>query len=188
MDLRFMGGLRFPVYAAHRIAHTRRYRGRISYLEVTRNRPTCDDAEYPCGGPSDMLPASWMTREDDFICVYVLNLPFVDSATRLAPDCAAGDGALWLLIVRKEAGKLDLLEMFAAVEEGRHTRMENVDMVKILAFRLEPLDPADGGHVTVDGELVDYAAVQGRVLPSAGRFMVAGNGKKCSEEEEDTKL
>ena len=26
---------------------------------------------------------------------------------------------------------MDLLEMLAAVEEGKHTRMENVDMVKV---------------------------------------------------------
>ena len=49
----------------------------------------------------------------------------------MAPDCTARDGLLWLLIVRKEASKMDLLEMLAAVEEGKHTRMENVDMVKV---------------------------------------------------------
>ena len=52
-------------------------------------------------------------------------------STLLAPDCTARDGLLWLLIVRKEASKMDLLEMLAAVEEGKHTRMENVDMVKV---------------------------------------------------------
>ena len=55
------------------------------------------------------------------------------------------------------------------------------------------MDPTDGGHVTVDGELMDYTAVQGRVLPSAARFMVAARGSKSFEnevinEEEDTKL
>ena len=65
--------------------------------------------------------------------------------------------------------------------------------LQISAFRLEPLDPKDGGHVTVDGELMDYAAVQGRVMPSAARLMVAVGGRKSFEdevihEEEDTKL
>ena len=58
-------------------------------------------------------------------------------------------------------------------------------MVKISAFRLEPLDPTDGGHVTIDGELMDYAAVQGRVLPSAARFMVPPASRRKSFEEED---
>lgn len=88
---------------------------------------------------------------------------------------------------------MDLLEMMAAVEEGKHTRLDSVDMVKISAFRLEPLDPTDGGHVTIDGELMDYAAMQGRVLPSAARFMVPASRAKSFEdedihEEEDTKL
>ena len=47
--------------------------------------------------------------------------------------------------------------------------------------------------MTVDGELMDYAAVQGRVMPSAAKFMVAAGEKKCFEdgvasEEENTKL
>ena len=50
--------------------------------------------------------------------------------------------------------------------------------LQISAFRLEPLDLKDGGHVTVDGELMDYAAVQGRVMPSAARLMVAVGGRK----------
>ena len=61
---------------------------------------SCDDTEYP-SSLSDPLPESWKTEEDEFICVYVLNLPYVDSSTLLAPDCLARDGLLWLLIVRK---------------------------------------------------------------------------------------
>ena len=125
-----MGGLRFPVYAVHRIANTRRYRGRISYLEANGKQTCNGSSEFP-SSLSDPLPASWMTREDEFICVYVLNLPYVDTSTLLAPECTVRDGLLWLLIVRKEASKMDLLEMMAAVEEGKHTRMDNVDMVKV---------------------------------------------------------
>ena len=126
-----MGGLRFPVYAVHRIANTRRYKGRISYLEVGKGKQTRDaDSGYP-SSLSDPLPASWMTVEDEFICVYVLNLPYVDSSTLLAPDCHASDGLLWMLIVRKEASKMDLFEMMGAIEEGKHIKMDNVDMLKV---------------------------------------------------------
>ena len=70
LSLRFMGGLRFPVYAVHRIANTRRYRGRISYLEAAdgEGKQSSDDAdeEYP-SSLSDPPPESWKTEEDEFI-------------------------------------------------------------------------------------------------------------------------
>ena len=91
------------MYAVHRIANTRRYRGRISYLEAAdgEGKQSCDDTDEFPSSLSDPPPESWKTEEDEFICVYVLNLPYVDSSTLLAPDCLARDGLLWLLIVRK---------------------------------------------------------------------------------------
>lgn len=39
--------------------------------------------------PSDLktdLPTAWTTEIDDFIGVYALNLPFIDSTSKVAPE------------------------------------------------------------------------------------------------------
>lgn len=80
------------------------------------------------------------------------------------------DGHLWLMILRRNATKTDLLKVFLSVESGKHVSVRGVDMVKVQAFRLEPLQ--QGSHVTIDGEVLDYGPVQARILEGAGRVMI----------------
>ena len=61
--------------------------------------------------------------------------------------------------------------MISTMESGKHLKTDCVDMIEVSAFRLTPLDPHDGGRLVVDGEIVEYEAIQGRILPSAARFM-----------------
>ncbi len=50
----------------------------------------------------------WTTEEDEFVCVYAVNLPYIDSNTFLAPRSRPDDGIIWMLIVRKEATKVSI--------------------------------------------------------------------------------
>ena len=74
------------------------------------------------------------------------------------------------MIIRREATKADLLNIFLSVETGKHVSIRGVDMIKIDAFRLEPL--ASDSHVTLDGEVLEYGPIQGHVVTGAGRLMV----------------
>jgi hypothetical protein len=38
----------------------------------------------------DILFQDWVTETSDYLCVYVLNLPYIDRQTCLAPDCLPG--------------------------------------------------------------------------------------------------
>ena len=48
----------------------------------------------------------WKTEEDDFICVYAVKLPYLDSSSMLAPAARPDDGGIWLFVIRKEATKV----------------------------------------------------------------------------------
>ncbi len=59
----------------------------------------------------------WKTEEDEFICVYGVKLPFLDSNTFFAPKARPDDGVIWLLIIRKEASKVSKLLKNACKED-----------------------------------------------------------------------
>ncbi len=64
------------------------------------------------------------------------------------------------------------MKIMVGFETGSHVGERGVDLFPIRAFRLEPLEQADKGHVTVDGETVRFGAVQARVEPRAACFLV----------------
>lgn len=56
------------------------------------------------------------------------------------------------------------------MEEGKHTQVNNVELVKTKAVRIEP--KTSQGHMTVDGEAIAVADVQVSVLPGAARIFL----------------
>lgn len=46
-----------------------------------------------------------------------------------------------------------------------------VDMIPVKAFRIEPMEGTNG-HITVDGEEVDYGPLQAEIFPSLATVMV----------------
>lgn len=46
-----------------------------------------------------------------------------------------------------------------------------VDMIPVKAFRIEPMEGANNGHITVDGEEVDYGPLQAEIFPSLASVM-----------------
>ena len=58
-----------------------------------------------------------------------------------------------------------------ALEKGEHLKVPNVDMMRVRAFRLEPL--GDGkGNLTIDGELIETGPIQACVQPRSVNFLV----------------
>jgi len=65
--------------------------------------------------------------------------------------------------------------MLMSLESGlRISDQGDTMMIPVLAFRLEPDPSFPPGLLTVDGECVDYGAIQAQVLPSMARVMSIG--------------
>jgi sphingosine kinase len=72
-------------------------------------------------------------------------------------------------MIRAGIPKSALVNLFLTFETGDHVNSPYVEVVKVLAFRLEPLGME--GNIMVDGEHVDYGPIQGQVLPGIARIM-----------------
>ena len=56
------------------------------------------------------LHKDWVTETSDYLCVFVLNLPYLDRTFFAAPDSCPDDGVLWLLIVRSSVTRASLIK------------------------------------------------------------------------------
>ena len=122
--------------------------------------------------------------------VYAVNLPYADSRSLVAPACRPDDGVIHLLLIRKGATKAGLLQALGSMETGGHLQVDNVDLIRVRAARLEPAEKATTGYdneegptnkycgkMVVDGELVECGPVHFSVLPSAARIAAKRGGE-----------
>lgn len=116
------------------------------------------------------VPAHWIEQEGEFVLVYVVYQSHIGSDLYCAPQATLDDGKMWMMIIRKGVTRTQLANFMMTLETGSHVDLPFLEIIPIQAFRLEPL--SEGGHLTVDGELVDYGPIQAEVLPSLARIMV----------------
>ena len=76
-------------------------------------------------------------------------------------------GVCHLMLVRGDVSRCQMLSMFLKMETGEHVRSPCVEIVRCVAYRVEPLDPSPPGVLTLDGEVVAYGPLQARVRPRA---------------------
>lgn len=107
--LRPVGDLRFVIWALIKMVNPKKYRAKLSYL------PSHADADTIPDYLAEEVDSSWVQEEDDFVCIYVVNLPMIDASNKLAPDCSSDDGYLWMLIIRKEVNRKELLKVVTAL-------------------------------------------------------------------------
>ncbi|EEC15789.1 sphingosine kinase, putative, partial [Ixodes scapularis] len=156
--LRAIGEIRFTLWAFWRVFNLRTYQGRISYLPATvppKNGPTVAETPLapPDGFPSldDPVPDDWTVEEGRFIIIYSSLQSHLGTNLFFAPEARLDDGVAWLLMIRGDATRLQLLTYFKAQEEGHHVDLPYVRLIPVRAFRLEAFA---NSTVTVDGELV----------------------------------
>ena len=159
---RALGSLRFDVYAVWRMISLRKYRARLSYLPegVDSGAETDDD-------PTKPVPDGWVTIEDTFQCFWALQTSHASQGMHTSPGSTMDDGLFHITCVRGKVSRVNLLSSFLAFEDGSHVKQEHVEVIRCRAFRLEPL--SDNSHVDLDGEEVEYGAIQARVMRSAWR-------------------
>lgn len=87
-----------------------------------------------------------------------------------APRAKLADGVIWLLIIRAGITRANLFQFLLGLSTGTHLALAGVEMIPVKAFRIEPAE-STGGHLTVDGEDVDYGPLQAEVFQSLATVM-----------------
>ena len=73
------------------------------------------------------------------------------------------------MIIRKGVTRLQLSNILLELESGKHREAPGVETLPVTAFKLEPITPH--GHLTLDGELIEYGPIEAEVLPGCARLM-----------------
>lgn len=115
------------------------------------------------------LPDTWTTKEDDYLSVTPLMVPYMSSDFFGDRELAIGTGNIHLMWVDGNITRRRVLSMVTSAETGKHTELDEVYRIDVKAFRLEPLSPP--GIMTVDGETVHYGTMQAQVHPQLARVM-----------------
>ena len=120
---------------------------------------------------SEPVPDNWVTLEENFVTVMATYQSHLGSDVIIAPDAKFTDGIIHLCIMKAGIQKSELISVMTKLEKGTHIdhESENIEFVKVLAFRLEPEN--DQGIIMIDGEKVDCKATQGQVLPGLANLM-----------------
>ncbi len=152
--LKFLGALRFDVYALILLAQLRTYRGKFSYL----THPSCQNFQ------SDASTGDWQTIEDDFIFLWAMNTPWAAHDMNVTPHAKLNDGAIDVLVMRRGTPRIEILKALLRCGQGKHLDLPHMEYYKVSAFKLEPL--AKEGILVVDGEQVNYSKIEIEALPS----------------------
>lgn len=124
----------------------------------------------PEGFPAltDPVPDTWTVEEGRFIICYSSLLSHLGTNLYFAPEARLDDGIAWLLLIRGDASRIQVLNYFKAQEAGQHVDLPFVRLIPVRAFRLEAFTDST---IVVDGEVVKTKILQARVLPSLGRIL-----------------
>lgn len=161
--LRFLGSLRFDLYALLRVSFLRTYRGRFSFVPHP-------DGNYPLTKVTQQND-EWQVIEDDFILFWAMNATWAAHDLKVAPHAKFSDGAMDVLLIRKGASRKQVLSAFLRCATGEHISLPYVEYYKVRRFHLEPL--TQKGILVLDGEQLDYLPVQIEVIQGLARMIAA---------------
>ena len=153
--LKILGALRFDIYTLLLLGSLRTYRGRFSFIphldcKISSEQTIADRRE-------------WKVIEDEFIFIWGMNTAWAAHDMNVTPHAQINDGAMDVLVMRKEASRLEVLQALLRFGTGEHLDLPHMEYYKVTAFRLEPL--TDKGILVVDGELVEYLPIEMEVIP-----------------------
>ncbi|BAZ44818.1 putative sphingosine kinase 2 [Chondrocystis sp. NIES-4102] len=153
---KFLGSLRFDLYALMLICLLRTYKGKFAFIP----HPNCQLSP-------DLKTArqgKWHIIEDEFIFLWAMNTPWAAHDMNVAPYAQLNDGAMDVLLMRKGTSRLELLKALMRLGKGKHLSLPHMEYYQVRSFRLEPLTKK--GILVVDGEAVDYAPIEMTVIPN----------------------
>ena len=145
----------------------------MNSIQEVLQLPKVPGQKVPCILPplNEPVPDNWITIEDDFVTVCGTYQTHLGSDVIMAPDARFSDGIIHLCIVRAGIQKGELIQLMGMLEKGTHIDhpSPHIELVKVLAFRLEP--QGREGIIMVDGEKVDSDSLQAQVLPGLANLM-----------------
>lgn len=147
--------------------------GRLDYASVHQNGASGDNSHIPTPllvPLTEAVPSNWVTIEDDFTLVGAVYQSHLAKDNLMAADATLSDGIIHLVIIKATISRLRLAQVFTRLETGLQTDDPSTELIRVRAFRLEPLT-TKGGLMTVDGEVIDHGPIQAQVLPSMARIM-----------------
>ena len=120
---------------------------------------------------SEPVPSDWVTIEEDFLVFCASYQSHLGDDFCAHPESTFNDGLIYLGFVRNAPTgvRMKLLSMMIKKDDGSHIHIPEFEIVKVKAFRLEPLNSE--GTICVDGEKVDYGPIQAQILPGISRVM-----------------
>jgi len=170
--IRFAGVLRNDIWGAWRVLNLKRYRARFSYLspppsynDDNNNVQKVEVNQDNLTSLWEPVPSSWKTMEEDFILFWACQQTHAASNTHQSPGSKLDDGIFRILIIREPCPRLELAKIMIGLENASHVSSKNAEVIKCVAFRLQPLSP--GSCNDLDGEVIEAGPVQAHVMPSA---------------------
>ena len=157
--LKFLGSLRFDLYALFLLCFLRTYKGKFSFIP----HPSCKNLERKGISQHGELHII----EDDFIFLWGMNTPWAAHDMNVTPHARLDDGAMDILVMRKGTSRLEILKALLRCGKGEHLSLPHMEYYKVRSFRLEP--QTKKGLLVVDGEPVDYSPIEMEVVSGLAR-------------------
>ena len=157
--LKFLGSLRFDLYALLLICLLRTYKGKFSFVP----HPDCKNFQRQATSKQ----GKWEIIEDDFIFVWAMNAPWAAHDMNVAPNARLDDGAIDVLAMRRGTPRWEVLKALLLCGKGKHLNLPHMEYYKVCSFKLEP--QTRSGLLVVDGEPVDYSPIKMEVISGLAR-------------------
>lgn len=135
---------------------------------------------HPMYGPASKIPAltapvpaDWTTETGEFIMVHAAYQTHIASDCQFAPLSQLNDGIIWMVVIRGGASRQDIFKFLLGMSSGTHiptTPNQYIEMIPVSAFRIEP--SGTQGHITVDGERIEYGPIQAEIFPGISQVLV----------------
>eukprot|EP00435_Cladocopium_sp_Y103_P032424 s1817_g8.t1 len=180
-SLRFLGGLRFPVYTVYCLLNPRPLRAEISYWPATASTSPLDLSSSPPALDQPLPKGPWVTLTDNFSVLWAINMAWAASDVHLSPGHAMGSGT-WHLALLRNAGRGTLTKFLLGLETGSHVNLDQTEILECKAFRLVPAGSASSTsssreRFSLDGEEVPFEPIQLWPCPG-GQVLGAPSGEE----------
>jgi len=184
--MRCLGEMRLYLAAVYFIASKRKYRGKLSMVLTTETGDKNDsistsadtrnykDVEANSNNTTEIFqdPANAKFRkviEGEFLLVWAVQTSHAAATMHSGPGVTLDDGVFTVYVVRSMS-RCELLQLLVEVDTGDHVKRAAVEVYKAHSYCLEP-DMAQKGIYSLDGEVVEYGPITGKVLPQAARVL-----------------
>jgi sphingosine kinase len=170
--LRFMGSMRFDIYATWRWVFLREYQGRIAY-SLGRSSPFVGTREEASFLEQKDSPSSASGKWDfdsalSFYFLMIVNLPFISSDFYMGPLASHDDGYSDLVIMgQNRMSRCGLLKYLLSENERSRARTRtnhNYEYTKIKRFLLDVSKAPRTSYFDIDGERYNGKKIMGTVL------------------------